>query len=94
MLGKALKPRSRVPSDSERIVEQALLDRILYIGNEIPTGVAIDPRDKFVLLGSPAELIRELAHDFDYKQLPELPKSQPLRRGQTFTFTETFTTRD
>lgn len=38
-------------------LEQLLLDRILYIGEEIPGSVADDERPKFVLLGTPQELI-------------------------------------
>lgn len=40
-------------------IEQAMLDRILYIGNKIPSGVANDKRDKFVLLGYPQQIIDE-----------------------------------
>ena len=40
-------------------IEQAILDKILYIGNKIPEGVANDKRSKFVVLGSPQELIDE-----------------------------------
>jgi hypothetical protein len=40
-------------------VEQSILDRILYIGNEIPAEVASDKRDKFVLLGYPQQVIDE-----------------------------------
>lgn len=40
-------------------IEQAILDKILYIGNEIPKSVANDNRSKFVVLGNPQELIDE-----------------------------------
>jgi len=43
-----------------KTLEQAILDKILYIGNELPEAVANDERDKFVLLGSPVELIEEV----------------------------------
>ena len=43
-----------------KTLEQALLDKILYIGNEIPEGVANDKRAKFVILGNPQELIDEV----------------------------------
>jgi len=42
-----------------KTVEQAILDKILYIGEEIPKAVAEDPRPKFVVLGTPQELIDE-----------------------------------
>lgn len=38
-------------------VEQWLRQNILFIGNEIPTSMETDPRDKFILLGTPQELI-------------------------------------
>ena len=40
-------------------IEQSLLDRIVYIGNEIPDGVARDKRDKFVVLGYPQQVVDE-----------------------------------
>lgn len=43
----------------KKTVEQAILDKILYIGDEIPKGVAEDKRSKFVVLGTPQELIDE-----------------------------------
>lgn len=42
-----------------KTVKQAILEKILYIGNEIPDGVAKDSRSKFVVLGSPQEFINE-----------------------------------
>lgn len=42
-----------------KTVEQAILDKILYIGDKIPDGVAKDKRSKFVVLGTPQELIDE-----------------------------------
>jgi len=44
-----------------KTIEQAMLDKILYIGEEIPSGVVEDKRPKFVLLGTPQELIDETA---------------------------------
>lgn len=41
-------------------LEQALLDRIMYIGDELPEVIANDKRQKFVLLGTPQELIDEV----------------------------------
>ncbi|MCX5781785.1 MAG: hypothetical protein NT145_03640 [Elusimicrobia bacterium] len=40
-------------------IKQAILDKILYIGEEIPSEIATDKRPKFVLLGTPQELIDE-----------------------------------
>jgi hypothetical protein len=42
-----------------KTINQAILDKILYIGEEIPEGVANDKRQKFVVLGTPQELIDE-----------------------------------
>lgn len=42
-----------------KTISQAILDKILYIGEEIPDSIADDPRPKFVVLGTPAELIEE-----------------------------------
>ena len=47
----------RVP----KTVEQAILDKILFIGEEIPLRLANDKRPKFVVLGCPQELIDETA---------------------------------
>ena len=41
-------------------LEQELLNRILYIGDKLPEDVANDPRPKFVVLGTPQELIDSL----------------------------------
>ena len=38
-------------------IEQLLLNKILYIGEEIPNSLAQDKRPKFILLGTPQELI-------------------------------------
>ena len=42
-----------------KTIKQAILDKILYIGEEFPDGVAQDKRPKFVVLGTPQELIDE-----------------------------------
>ena len=41
-------------------IEQAIRDKILYIGNEIPESLMNDKRDKFFILGTPQELIDEV----------------------------------
>lgn len=43
--------------------EQAILDRILYIGSDIPEG--LPEGSKFVLKGIPQEFINELEGDID-----------------------------
>lgn len=44
---------------NKKTIEQAILDKILYIGDEIPKSLWNDKRAKFVVLGSPQELIDE-----------------------------------
>lgn len=46
-------------SDTQEKLEQRFLERILYIGNEIPESLVKDKRDKFILLGTPQDLINE-----------------------------------
>ena len=41
-------------------IEQKFLDKLLYIGEEIPDGVSQDRRTKFVLLGTSQALIDEI----------------------------------
>ena len=41
-------------------LEQPFLERILYIGNEIPESLVEDKRDKFILLGTPQDLVSEV----------------------------------
>lgn len=41
-------------------IEELFMDKILYIGEEIPSGISEDKRPKFVLLGTPAELIDKI----------------------------------
>ncbi len=42
----------------KKTIEKAVLDKILFIGYKIPDGVS-DDRPKFILLGTPQELIDE-----------------------------------
>ena len=51
------RPRTRIKT--METIKQAILDKILFIGNEIPNDVANDARPKFVVLGTPQELISE-----------------------------------
>lgn len=44
---------------TKKTIEQAILDKIYYIGNQIPDAVAKDKRSKFVILGTPQKLINE-----------------------------------
>ena len=41
-------------------LEQAILDRIYFIGDNIPDAVAKDTRKKFVLFGTPQDLIDDV----------------------------------
>ena len=57
--------------------KQALLERILYIGNEIPEGLIKDNRPKFIVLGTPQEFIDETSEPFTldkdfYNDLPSM----------------------
>jgi hypothetical protein len=42
-------------------VEQCLLNRILFIGNEVPEFFTTDKRPKFIILGVPQDFINEVA---------------------------------
>lgn len=42
-----------------KTIEQSLLDRILYIGEKIPVSLIEDDRPKFIILGTPQEVINE-----------------------------------
>lgn len=59
----------------KKTTEQALRDKILYIGTQIPESLLSDTRRKFIVLGTPQEFIDEtsdtpkLATDF-YNDLP------------------------
>jgi len=57
-------------------VEQSLLDRILYIGEEIPPSVASDPRPKFVVLGTPQEVIDETNPKRDMEPAKAVPTKE------------------
>lgn len=60
-----------------KTTEQAMQEKILYIGNEIPESLMSDKRAKFILLGTPQEFIDEtsepskLNKDF-YDKLPSM----------------------
>ena len=41
-------------------IEELFLDKILYIGNKIPSSLFNDERDKFILLGTPQELLDKI----------------------------------
>ena len=43
-----------------KTIEQNILDRILFIGDEVPEFFTTDKRMKFILLGTPQNLIDEL----------------------------------
>jgi hypothetical protein len=43
-----------------KTLEQAILDKIVYIGDEIPQSLVNDKRPKFIVLGTPQELIDEV----------------------------------
>ena len=45
---------------TQKKLEQPFLERILYIGNEIPESLVEDKRDKFILLGTPQDLVSEV----------------------------------
>lgn len=61
----------------KKTTEQALLEKILYIGNKIPESLISDGRPKFIVLGTPQEFIDEttepskLNKDF-YNDLPSM----------------------
>lgn len=48
--------------EAQQKLEEALLQKILYIGEELPESVATDPRPKFVVLGTPNELLTGVNH--------------------------------
>ena len=60
-----------------KTTEQALQEKILYIGDEIPESLMTDKRPKFIVLGTPQEFIDEtsepstLNKDF-YNDLPSM----------------------
>lgn len=43
-----------------KTAEQALLNRILYVGEEIPVDFTVDSRPKFMVLGTPQEFLDEV----------------------------------
>ena len=52
-------PESLLEKEREKVREETL-ERILYIGNEIPEGLMNDKRAKFVLLGTPQDFLDKL----------------------------------
>ena len=46
-----------------KTIEEIIRDRIVYIGEEIPESLVNDKRPKFILLGTPADLIKELSEE-------------------------------
>ena len=54
---KPAKPKKEKEVYRMKTLEQALLERIAFIGDKIPESLANDQRPKFVLLGTPQELI-------------------------------------
>lgn len=55
-----------------KTINQAILDKILYIGNDIPESLATDARAKFIVLGSPQELIDEVGGNLKDKTEHEI----------------------
>ena len=55
-----------------KTVEKSMLDRILYIGNEIPESLMTDKRDKFILLGCPQDIINEVGGNLKDKSEHEI----------------------
>lgn len=43
--------------NSTAYLERAMLNKILYVGDQIPDSLLDDPRSKFILLGTPQEFI-------------------------------------
>ena len=43
-----------------KTIQEVLLERILYIGDEIPESLIKDKRQKFIILGTPQEVIDEV----------------------------------
>ena len=61
----------------KKTIEQAIKDKILWIGNKIPESIVKDNRPKFVILGNPQELINETQEPFKfnkdfYEELPSM----------------------
>ena len=43
-----------------KTLDEVILSKLLFVGNEIPDFIVKDTRGKFILLGLPAELMAEL----------------------------------
>jgi len=71
-------------------IGQKFLDKLLYIGEEIPDGVSQDRRTKFVLLGTPQALIDEIDKLFSFQKqetmddIEKLIKSEKEKNYQRF----------
>ena len=50
--GESAEKLAKVFPDSTSL-EQVLIDKMLYIGEEIPESLVNDPRPKFIVLGTP-----------------------------------------
>lgn len=44
----------------KKTIKEILLDRIVYIGNDVPESVAKDQCPKFILLGTPQDFMDEI----------------------------------
>lgn len=66
-------------TQEEKELEEMMRNRVLYIGEEVPETLVHDLRPKFILLGTPAELLNELeallkSHDAEImRKIEELP---------------------
>lgn len=47
----------------KKTIEQSIKERIIYIGDQIPESLIEDERPKFILLGTPQEVIDECSDD-------------------------------
>lgn len=78
-------------TQEEKELEEMMRNRVLYIGKEVPEALIHDPRPKFVLLGTPAELLEDLeallkSHDAEMvnriKNMPVGVNLFDLERGK------------
>ena len=51
-------------------LEQYMLNEMLYIGNEIPESLYNDPRDKFMILGTPNDMLKAVCN-IDYSKIEQ-----------------------
>ena len=61
----------------KKTLEQALLDKILYVGETIPEGLFEDTRPKFILLGTPQQLIDSVEIKEPTKKIVKEAKNKP-----------------